>query len=89
VPLLLASAAGLFVGAVGKRWGAVGVFVLTVLLIVVVGGVAALVFAVDAWPAVWEWWSGQSGVALAVGWALIPTALALAGGWLALRRAVP
>jgi hypothetical protein len=89
VPLLMVSTAGLFLGAVAKRWGAVGVFVLSVLFIVVVGGAVALVFAVDGWPAVFEWWGDQSGVALAVGWALIPTALALGGGWLALRRAVP
>jgi hypothetical protein len=89
VPLLLVSAVGLFLGAFGKRWGTVGLFVLTVVSIVLAGGVVALVFALDGWPAVFEWWGGQSGVALAVGWTLIPTALALGGGWLALRRAVP
>lgn len=89
VPLLLTSAAGLFLGAVGKRWGAVGVFVLSVLLTLVAGGAVALVFALDGWPTVLDWLRGQPVAALAAGWPLVPTVLALAAGWLVLRRAVP
>lgn len=89
VPVLLMSAVGLVLGAVTKRWGSLGVFVLSVMAIVVIGGVVALIFAVDGWTAVLGWWGDQSGVALAAGWTLIPSALALGGGWLVLRRAVP
>ncbi len=89
VPLLLASVAGLYLGAVGKRWGAIGVFVLSVLVILVAGGAVALVFALDGWPTVLDWLRAQPVAALAAGWPLLPTALALAAGWLVLRRAVP
>jgi hypothetical protein len=88
-PLLLMSALGLFLGAVTRRWGGNGIFVLTVIVMVVAGSAVALVSYLDGWPAVGAWLAARSWLSITIGWSLIPTALAVAGGWLVLRRAVP
>lgn len=89
VPLALMSAAGLFIGAVAKRWGEIGMFLLSILSIVVVGGLVALITYLDGWSSVWSRLDGRSWVSIAVGWSLIPTAAAVAAGWLVVRRATP
>ena len=89
VPLAFLAAMGVFFGTVGKRWGGVGVFFATVLLIVVVGGLIAVISFAHAWPVVGSWLAGQPLLALLAGWPLIPIALMLASGWLVLRRATP
>jgi hypothetical protein len=89
VPLLLISFLGLFLGAVNKRWGSTGVFILAIVSIFVLGGIAALITFLDGWPAVGHWLVARSWRSIAIGWSLIPAALAAAGGWWVLRRTVP
>ncbi len=89
VPLLLMSAVGLFMGTVSKRWGANGIFFLSILVILVAGGVAALIGYLDGWRAVFTWLADQSWLSVTIGWSLVPMVLAGAAGWLVLRRAVP
>ncbi|HEY7226089.1 MAG TPA: hypothetical protein VH561_21130 [Micromonosporaceae bacterium] len=88
VPLVLVSTAGIFFGSVNRRWGPMGIFVLSVLTIVILGGLAALVTYLNDWPEVGSWFA-RSWLSLTIGWSLIPTVLAAVGGWLVLRRAVP
>jgi hypothetical protein len=89
VPMVFVSCWGLFLGTITKRWGANGFFALSLLGIVVVGGLAFLITELHGWPAVGDWLTDQSGWALAVGWALLPTVVFGAGGFALLRRAVP
>jgi hypothetical protein len=88
-PLLFTGALGIFMGSIARRWGPNGVFVATIIAIVVIGGAVALVTFAGGWPAVGSWFTGQPLLALLAGWPLIPTVLMLAGGWLVLRRATP
>jgi hypothetical protein len=89
VPMALVSCWGLFLGAITKRWGGNGFFALTLLSIVVVGLLVLLITVVDGWPAIGSWLTDQSGLALTIGWALVPTVALAAGGYVPLRRAVP
>lgn len=89
VPMIGLSCVGLFFGAVTKRWGGNGIFVMTVAGILVVGGLVAIISYLDGWVAVGTWLGERSWLAITVGWSLIPTALAAIGAWLVLRRAVP
>ena len=88
-PLVLLSFLGLFCGTVSKRWGGTGIFVLTVLAIVVAGGLVILAAYLDAWSAVGDWFTSQSWLSITIGWSLIGAVLAAAAGWLVLRRAAP
>lgn len=88
-PLIFAGAVGIFIASIGRRWGANGVFVASMIAIVVLGSVIALISFADGWPAVFSWIADQPLLALLAGWPLIPSVLMLAGGWLVLRRATP
>ena len=89
VPMALVSCWGLFLGSITKRWGGNGFFTLTLLSIVVVGLLVLLINGMDGWPAIGSWLTDQSGLALTIGWALVPTVALAVGGYLPLRRAVP
>jgi hypothetical protein len=89
VPLFSLTIFGLFFGAITKRFGTRGAFLLSTAAALVVGGGIALISRLDGWSAVGSWLASQSPLSIAVGWVLVPTALAIGLGWLALRRAVP
>jgi hypothetical protein len=89
VPMALISFCGLFLGTVTKRWGGNGFFVLSVLSIIAIGGLIVLITLLDGWPAVETWLADQSGLALTLGWTLLPTVAFGAGGYAVLRRTVP
>lgn len=89
VPMLLLTLVGLFLGAVAKRFGTRGFFLLAVVAVVVVGSAAALITYLDGWGPIVAWLSSQSQLSLVIGWTLVPTVLAAVGGWFVLRRAVP
>jgi hypothetical protein len=88
-PLIFAAALGIFFASIGRRWGGNGVFVATMIAILVLGGAIALISFTDGWPAIGSWLTDQPLLALLAGWPLIPSALMLTGGWLVLRRATP
>jgi hypothetical protein len=89
VPLALTGAAGMFGGMVHRRWGSNGVFALSVASLLA-GGLAAIVITWwHAWPTVGTWFTGQSGLALTLGWALVPLAVLAAGTYGLSRRANP
>ena len=89
VPLILFSCLGLLQGALSKRFGTRGFFLILIVGFVVAGGLVVLVSQLDGWSAIGSWLADLSGLSVAIGWALIPTALAGAVGWWALRRATP
>jgi hypothetical protein len=89
VPLLFMTLFGAALGAVYLRWRANGVLAFTAALVVVLGGGAALIGFTGGWPAVADWLTGTSPVALIAGWPLPLVAALAAGSWLALRRANP
>jgi hypothetical protein len=89
VPLLALSVFGLFLGAITKRFGTRGTFLLSTVATLVFGGGASLISYLDGWSAVGAWLARQSVLSITIGWVLVPTALAAVLGWLALRRAVP
>jgi hypothetical protein len=89
VPFIMLSCLGFFFGSITKRWGGTGVFLLTVIATLGLGGVAVLISYFDAWPEVGAWLATRSWRAIAAGWSLIPAALAAAAGYAVIRRAVP
>ncbi len=89
VPLILFSCLGLLQGAVSKRFGTRGFFLILIVGLLAVGGLVVLVNQLDAWAAVGAWLGSLSWLSLAIGWALIPSAIAVVVGWWALRRATP
>jgi hypothetical protein len=89
VPLLLCSYIGIFTGVVAKRWGGNGIFTLGVLTTLVLGGAVVLVTWTHSWPAVGNWFTSQSALALTVGWVLLPMAALAAAGYGLIRRATP
>jgi hypothetical protein len=88
-PMLVMLMIGVALGVVSKRWGPSGVWVLSLGSIVLLGGLAVLLSALQAWPAIGSWLGDQSVTTLAVG---LPVALAaIVGGvaFLGIRRVVP
>jgi hypothetical protein len=89
VPMALVSCLGVFVGAIAKRWGAFGLFGLTLTSIVFVGFLGVLIGLLHGWPSVGSWLANQSALSIFAGWALLPTVLFAVGGYAVLRQAVP
>lgn len=89
VPFAALAALGIFTGVVFKRWGQVGVYAMSIVAAVLLGGLGVLTTLRGWWPAVGNWFAGQAPPALFAGYPLI-LALVLGGaGWLAIRRATP
>ncbi len=89
VPFLALSALGLAVGAVFKRWGQTGMFVLMIAGILVGGGLVALASWRGWWGAIGGFFTDTPVLALTAGYPLV-LAVALAGGTYAiLRRTTP
>lgn len=80
---------GTAIGAVQKRWGAAGLYSLTIGALLVFGGAAVVLTALDGWGAFGSWFVTTP--ALALGAIYLGFAAVLASGltWTGLRRAVP
>jgi hypothetical protein len=89
VPFLAFAALGVFTGVVFKRWGQAGAYVMSIAFAVAVTGAALLFTWQGWWSAVGTWFAGQSTPALFAGYPLVLALLLGAGGWLAIRRAIP
>jgi hypothetical protein len=88
-PMIALMAIGIGLGILYKRWGQPGVWGLIIGGLLLVGGTAVLVTALDAWGSVGRWLGDQSTATLVVGLPLL-LAVATAGlSWLGLRRVVP
>ena len=88
-PLLAAAGLGNGLGIVFKRWGAPGMYVLTIGVLLLAGAALALIGSLDAWRQVGGWFADRSEVTLLVG---LPLAFTLVVGTLSfagLRRVVP
>ncbi|MGY1605052.1 hypothetical protein [Geodermatophilus sp. SYSU D00815] len=88
-PMLAFIAIGAGVGVVHKRWGANGVWALTLGTLVVLGALAVLATAVDAWVPIGTWFADRSVVTNTVALPAVLALLAAALTWGGLRRAVP
>ena len=87
VPMILTSYLGLLFGVIFKRWGTSGV--LWSMLGTVMAITTAVLVSFGGWPAIGSWLTGQTPLALAAGWTLLPLVAFGAGGYAILRRAVP
>jgi hypothetical protein len=88
-PMLAFIFAGIGVGVVSKRWGTNGVWALTVVTLLVLGGTSVLLTWLHAWDELGRWLTTQSLATLAVG---VPLLIALAIAALSfrgIRRVVP
>lgn len=87
-PLLASAAVGIGLGIVFKRWGASGVYALTIVGLLLIGGAIALIGWLEAWGEVGRWFAGQTTLSMAIALPFVLTivgALSFAG----LRRVVP
>lgn len=89
VPMLVLAFFGMALGVVYKRFGSLGLYVLTIGTILGVGGVSVLITWQQGWTRVGEWLGDQSPVGLVAGWPLLFGVLVAAAGYLGIRRVVP
>jgi hypothetical protein len=88
-PMLALMIMGMGFGVVYKRWGQAAVWGIILGSLVVFGGLAILITALEAWGSVGSWFADQSLTTLVAGLPLL-LAVAVAGlSWLGLRRVVP
>jgi hypothetical protein len=88
-PMLAFAFIGVGIGVVFKRWGATGVWSLTVAALLALGGLAVLITWQRWWGELGSWLAEQSVATLAIG---LPTALAAVAAALTfagIRRVVP
>jgi hypothetical protein len=89
VPMLAACFLGMGIGVVFKRWGAPGLYVLTIGTLLLGGALAVLVTWRAGWSELWSWLTDRSVESLMIG---LPAVLVLAVAgltYLGLRRTVP
>jgi hypothetical protein len=79
---------GAAVASVYVRWRVLGMVVFFFLLGLALIGALALIFAVDGWPAVGEFFVTNRAFGVSL-WMLVPTVIAGLAGYLVLRRATP
>ncbi len=88
-PMLALVFAGIGIGVVVKRWGANGVWGLTIASVLVPGGLAILITALKAWGDIGTWLTDQSLTTLAVGLPVVLAAVVAALSFAGMRRVVP
>jgi hypothetical protein len=89
VPMVAACWIGLGIGVVFKRWGAAGIYGLSIGVLLAAGVLAVLVTWRDAWSDLWAWLTDRSVESLTITLPLV-LAVAVAGlTYLGLRRTVP
>ncbi|GAA0741230.1 hypothetical protein Drose_27480 [Dactylosporangium roseum] len=86
-PMLLMSLIGISFGAVYIRWNVNGVFATVAALILVPGGVAALVTYLEQWSAIGSWLIDRSALTLYAALPAAVVALLALAAWTTLRRA--
>jgi hypothetical protein len=89
VPMLAACSIGMGIGVVFKRWGAPGLYGLSLGTLLLGGGLAILVTWRAGWTELWSWLTDRSVESLTIG---LPAVLAVAVAgltYLGLRRTVP
>jgi hypothetical protein len=87
VPFLVLGFIGTCYAVILRRWGANGIYTLTIAAIVAFGGAAALITWRHGWAATARWFTDQSTVALIIGWPAVIAALLAIAGYAGLRRA--
>jgi hypothetical protein len=87
VPFLVLGFIGTFCAVVLRRWGANGIYTLTIGAIVAFSGVAALITWQHGWQTIVNWIAGQSTAALIIGWPSVIAALLAIAGYAGLRHA--
>src|SRR3954468_24790029 len=88
-PMLAFIFAGVGIGVVYKRWGSSGIWGLTVLGMLILGGVSVLVTWWRAWGDLWAWLSAQAVGTLAIGLPVVLAAVVAALAFAGMRRVVP
>ncbi|MFI5912638.1 hypothetical protein [Dactylosporangium sp. NPDC051541] len=89
VPMLAMTLFGTTAGALYMRWRATGLLTTLTLVLLALGGAAALIGHYGRWEAVGHWFMHTSLVALTAGWPLVLVAVLGAASWLSLRHATP
>lgn len=80
---------GIAIGAVVKRWGQTGTYLLAVGALLVFGGAAVVVTALGDWSPLGHWLLERSALTLALGYAAIVGLISAGLSYAGLRRAVP
>ncbi|GAB4082094.1 hypothetical protein GCU67_19630 [Modestobacter muralis] len=89
LPMIAACSIGLGIGVVFKRWGAAGIYGLSIGVLLTAGVLAILVTWRNAWGDLWAWLTDRSVESLTITLPLV-LAVAVAGlAYLGLRRTVP
>ncbi|WP_138760939.1 hypothetical protein [Modestobacter altitudinis] len=89
VPMLACASVGIGIGVVFKRWGAAGLYALTLLTLLLSGAVAVYATWQKTWGDIWSRLGDLSTASVAIA---LPAAIAVAVGalaYLGLRRTVP
>jgi len=87
VPMLFFNFVCIYAGVVVARFGSNGFFAGGAVVLLVLGGLAALVTWRGWWPDIWHWLSHSSPASLLVGWPALLAALAAVAGLVTIRRA--
>jgi hypothetical protein len=88
-PMLLAAALGTGLGVVYKRWGAPGMYALSTITVLAIGGLIVLTTWLGAWGSVGHFLVIQPIASLAVAIPVAVTAVVGAASFAGLRRVVP
>lgn len=89
VPFLFVSALGMLMGAVFKRWGQTGMYLLSTGSLVLGAGAALLITWRHGWGAVGRFFTDTATLALTSGYPLVLAVLLAGAAWLVLRRVTP
>ncbi|MGY1624579.1 hypothetical protein ACI789_20445 [Geodermatophilus sp. SYSU D00965] len=88
-PMLALIFLGIGIGVVYKLWGPNGLWLLVLLSVVVIGGLAVLTTGLSAWGDVWAWLTDREAITLAFGIPAAIAAVVAAASFAGIRRVVP
>ncbi|MGY1594044.1 hypothetical protein ACI79D_18860 [Geodermatophilus sp. SYSU D00708] len=88
-PMLALVFLGIGIGVVYKLWGPNGLWLLVLLSVVVIGGLAVLTTGLSAWGDVWAWLTARDAITLAFGIPAAIAAVVAAASFAGIRRVVP
>lgn len=89
VPLLAAAFLGVGIGVVFKRWGAMGLYTLTIATLLVVGTAVVAITWREAWGDTWAWLTDRSVESMTIALPLALAVVLAAVTYRGLRRTVP
>jgi hypothetical protein len=87
--LIGAAFLGIAIGVVAKRWGPAGLWTLAIGALLVLGGAAVLVTALQGWTGLWDWIVDRSVLTIALLYAAVFGLVSAGLSYAGLRRAVP